>query len=151
MLGDDRLPKRFWAKVEPVESGCWLWTASTFGGNRYACFYDSGRRRNRAGHAVAYEALVGPVPEGRELDHLCSTPRCVNPEHLEAVTHTENVLRGQGPSAQFARATHCIHGHPFAGENLFIDKHGHRLCRTCRRRWLAEYKARRRAREKTNG
>lgn len=94
------------------------------------------RVRSRA-HRVAYELWVGPIPEGLTLDHLCRVRRCIWPEHLEAVTSGENVLRGEGPSAREARQTHCIHGHPFTPENTWTYVvHGRpkRYCQTCVRR-----------------
>lgn len=84
-------------------------------------------------HRVVYEELVGPIPDGLMLDHLCRVRHCVNPEHLEPVTNRENVLRGEGHSAKAARATHCLKGHPYAGENLRILSNGWRRCRACHR------------------
>lgn len=73
---------------------CWLWQAGTFGTVMgYGCFYDRGRMRYA--HRVAYELEVGAVPEGMELDHTCRQPLCVNPAHLQPVTHAENVRRGE--------------------------------------------------------
>ncbi len=84
----NRLPL-FFAKVEFTDA-CWLWTASTdwYG---YGWFWVGAPRR---AHRVCYEWLVGPIPAGLELDHLCRVPACVRPEHLEPVTHAENVRRG---------------------------------------------------------
>jgi hypothetical protein len=89
--------------------------------------------------------LVGPIPEGKQLDHLCRNRACINPEHLEPVTAKENILRGESFSAKNARKTHCIHGHELSGDNLRILKHG-RVCLECRRtkdriaskKWYAE-------------
>ena len=83
-------------------------------------------------HIVAYEQMVGPIPEGLELDHLCDNPSCVRPDHLKAVTHRENTLRGNNPFAQKARQTHCIHGHEFTPENTYTGR-GRRECRACNR------------------
>lgn len=135
-VGDPRLPARFWTKVAPAETGCWLWLAGLVEG--YGRFRTSTPRANRPAHRLAYEALVGPVPDDLVIDHLCRVRRCVNPAHLEPVTQRENVLRGE---AAFARATHCPKGHPYAGPNLYISPNGSRRCRACAHQSRAEYRA----------
>lgn len=96
-------------------------------------------------HRWLYEQLVGVVPDGMELDHLCRRPSCVNPRHLEPVTHRTNVLRGRVAEVQRERMlskTECKRGHQFDAENTYIDGKGTRSCRTCRRaanrRWQAK-------------
>lgn len=126
-FGDPRLPARFWSKVRVTTDGCWMWTAGT-NGRGYGCYYH-GKTTKRA-HGVAYETLVGPVPEGKQLDHLCRQRLCANPSHLEPVTNRENTLRGIGTSAQNARKTHCPRGHPYTGH----DKRGRR-CVVCDKAW----------------
>lgn len=122
--------------MQKTEGGCWLWTGARSGSGRGNFMPDgrrSGKRRMVYAHRFAYELLVGPVPEGLELDHLCRIPLCVNPEHLEAVTHQENVHRGIAPSAVNARKTHCRRGHPLSGMNLYIEPGtGGRRCVICR-------------------
>jgi len=126
---DPRLPDCFWSKVIPEpNSGCWLWTG---GGNGKGYGIVHGRS-SRVAHRFSYEMLVGPVPEGLQLDHLCRQRCCVNPAHLEPVTSRENTLRGVGPSAKAARVTACPFGHPYDAENV-ITSDGDRRCRTCRR------------------
>jgi hypothetical protein len=83
-------------------------------------------------HRFVYEALVGPIPEGMELDHLCRHRNCVNYEHLEPVTRGENVRRTAICEERRSRA-HCPAGHPYSAENTYINPHGHRICRACRR------------------
>lgn len=87
-------------------------------------------RRLRPTHCWAYEAWVGPIPDGTELDHLCRVPACCRPSHLDPVTHRENLLRGVGASAQNARKTHCPRSHPLDGDNLYVSN-GKRRCRIC--------------------
>jgi hypothetical protein len=92
-----------------------------------------------------WEHLVGPVPDGLELDHLCRNPGCVNPDHLEPVTHKENMLRGFNPSATNARKTHCHKGHFFDAENTYIATTGARRCRTCLRELQRNWRRRQKA------
>lgn len=137
---DPRLPERFWNKTIPEpNSGCWLWTGR-LNEDEYAKYdvwdEQSGRSRARFAHRVAWEALTEAV--ANELDHICSTRCCVNPNHLEPVTHQENVARGRAGEPQ-ARRTHCPKGHPYDETNTLWcepSRHhprGQRMCRTCRR------------------
>lgn len=130
-FGDQRLPRRFWVKVEIDEAGCWLWTASL---NRtgYGQFMDVDKVK-RVAHRVAYAALIAPIPTGLQLDHLCRVRRCVNPGHVEPVTQTENLHRGETFTARNAAVTHCPQGHPYAGDNLYVPPKGGRYCRQCAR------------------
>jgi hypothetical protein len=82
-------------------------------------------------HRLVYEYFNGPVEDGLVLDHLCRNRVCANPAHLEPVTDQENILRGEGPAATNAGKTHCKHGHPFSGSNLFLCSRGRRQCRAC--------------------
>ena len=124
------LTERFWSKVHQTPcGGCWLWTAST-NWRGYGEFRLEGK--NRAAHRLAYESEVGPIPDGYEIDHLCRVRNCVNPAHLEAVTHRENLLRGETLPARAAAKTHCPQGHPYSGDNLYVYPSGKRRCVTCR-------------------
>ena len=123
------MQERFWAKVNKTDS-CWLWTAGT-NGKGYGFFTIAGIGTRRA-HRLAYEWLVGPIPEGYELDHLCRVTLCVNPAHLEPVTHLENMRRGFGVNRVNRLKENCPRGHPYEGENLRMD-HGRRRCRKCER------------------
>jgi hypothetical protein len=80
---------RFWPKVEKTD-GCWFWTRAT-DTNGYGVFGVGGMQRSA--HRVAYELLVGPITDGLEIDHLCLVKNCVNPDHMEIVTHLENMRR----------------------------------------------------------
>lgn len=114
---------RFWSKVEITSlHGCWEWTAGK--NNEYGMFWLD---RDRRAHAVAYELVRGPIPHGLELDHLCRNKGCVNPFHLEAVTHQENMRRA-------LVKTHCSKGHARTPENL-SGSH----CRVCETANKKEY------------
>ena len=121
--------ERFTEKWVPdPKSGCWLWIASC-NNKGYGNF---GRNNKTAkAHRVAYELYRGPIPKGLTIDHLCRTRSCVNPNHMEIVSLKINILRGYAPSANHARKTHCVHGHPFDGKNLGLYKK-RRFCRTCK-------------------
>ena len=118
---------RFWQKVDKTDT-CWLWTAAKAQG--YGRFYCGGRLH--AAHRWSYELLIGPIPEGLHLDHLCRNPASVNPAHLEPVTQRENIIRGTAPAAEHAAATHCPQGHPYDEANTYLAPNGWRQCRTCR-------------------
>lgn len=122
---------RLWSHVDRSggPDACWEWTAS-LGSHGYGQFYVDGPVMRRP-HRVAYEATIGPVPDGTELDHLCRNRACVNPSHLEPVSHRENTLRGITLPAINAQKTHCIRGHEFSPDNLIGSSY--RRCRQCHR------------------
>lgn len=107
--------------VDPV-SGCWIWTGglSTNGYGKAAGTYV---------HRLSYAVAKGPIPPGTEIDHLCRNRRCFNPDHLEAVTHKENM--GRAPHTH--TKTHCRHGHVFAEVGFWLAPDGRRRCKECRR------------------
>ncbi len=122
---DGRLPKRFWSKATPdPASECWLWTAARYPNGYGTIRIDGTPGRMVSAHRLAYEKLIGPIPEGLEIDHLCRQRSCVNPAHLEPVTHAENVRR------MGAAITHCKRGHEFTPENTRRHE-GRRRCRAC--------------------
>ena len=130
--GDPMFPKptiheRFWAKVSFTET-CWLWVGAKNPKGYPQCW--NGQRVTPA-HRFAYEFCVGPIPEGLEIDHLCRVRNCVNPDHLEPVTHRENTLRGFSPMANNARRTHCPKGHLYDAHNILLYR-GSRYCRACK-------------------
>jgi hypothetical protein len=129
----ERDERRFWSKVAlPNEQGCMLWLK---GANRDG--YGNFRLPTgcTGAHRVAYVLAYGPVPEGMEVDHVkakgCTNRHCVAPDHLEAITHAENVRRGELGAARRAK-THCPQGHPYNEENTYRHN-GRRSCRACRR------------------
>ena len=126
-----------------VADGCWEWDGSRNAGGYGQLSVDG---RNRMAHRVVYELLVGPIPDGMQIDHLCKTRQCVNPGHMEVVTCRENLMRGDTIQAENAGKTHCRHGHEFTPENTYAQRGHNRACRICLRVSYARYDAKRRKR-----
>ena len=129
------LERRFWTRVDkngPLFQGtpCWLWTGTIT--NTYGYLWIIGKRTSVPAHRIAYEILIGPIPSGLQIDHLCRNRICVNPAHLEVVTRRENILRGIGPTAIHARSTHCPRGHEY---DYIQPRYGFRRCRKCMNAW----------------
>ena len=125
------LPPHFQGHISVTATGCWEWTGPLHHNGYGACSRFNGT--NRA-HRVTYELLVGPIPSGLVIDHLCRVRACVNPQHMEPVTDMENRRRGA------AAITHCPHGHEYSPDNTYIKPGtGTRICRRCasagRRAW----------------
>lgn len=126
--------ERFWARTTPGDNGCIIWTAAKASEGRYGMC--SWQGTVLPAHVVAYLAFRGEYDRTLELDHLCRVTLCVNPAHLEPVTHLENVLRGRSLQAENARKVSCIRGHDLTDEsNLYRFGPGlrHRCCQECRR------------------
>jgi hypothetical protein len=123
---------RLRSKYEPDLSGCWIWigTVGTKGYGRIAI-----KGKLYQAHRIVYELLVGPIPNGLQLDHVCRNRLCVNPAHCEPVDNKTNVLRGIGFAAQNAKKTHCSKGHLFDSENTRITNTGRRKCMACDREY----------------
>lgn len=120
------LVERFWERVDKTEAGCWLWTGP-LRPDGYGAIGAGGRGgRTLRTHRLAYELVVGPIPDGLTLDHVCQVRACCNPAHLEPVTAEDNVRRAT------ARRDRCRRGHEFTPDNTIIRALG-RECRTCRR------------------
>lgn len=122
---------RFWSKVNrngpipehaPDLGPCWIWLAGRHR-NGYGFFFLDDR--NVGAHVAAYRLLVGKIPEGLQLDHLCWNPQCVNPGHLEPVTGRINIWRYWGTVRPF-----CPAGHRYTLDNLVAERPG-RTCKTC--------------------
>lgn len=117
-----------------VNGECWEWTGWRINGYGRITI---GNRQGWLVHRAAYELLVGPIPDGLTIDHLCRNRACFNPAHLEPVEFTVNVLRGIGPAAQNARRTACRKGHIYTDGSFIREQQGNgvtgRRCVICRR------------------
>ena len=151
VLGHELLPtmdswlawSEFWQNVVcQISTRCWVWTGKVDRdgyGNRRARGPGNGVAKT---HRIAYTWLVGPIPVGMTLDHLCRNPSCVNPEHLEVVTPAENSRRARTKAR-------CLRGHLLEGANVIKTANGRR-CKVCQdsyyarntERVLARHKAR---------
>ena len=135
MIDDPRLPERFWNKVVPEpNTGCFIWVGPETNTGRGTVGYGG---RSWLVYRLTYSVLVGPIPAGLTIDHLCRNGACCNPDHLEAVTASENRRRAA------CAITHCKYGHAFSDENTYRTQK-QRHCKTCKltrnRVWMRGYK-----------
>lgn len=121
---------RVLAKIRKDPNGCWTWLGG-INPKGYGTIMIN--YKHYIAHRLVYEFLIGPIPEGLTLDHLCRNRAYVNPEHLEPVTNAENVLRGEGISARNARKTHCKRGHSLEDSYTTLCPSGNigRICKKC--------------------
>jgi hypothetical protein len=122
---------RVFEKVD-ASGDCWEWTGAKTLGYGHIARGGEGGGHVRA-HRAVWELLVGTIPAGLELDHLCRNTGCVNPDHLEAVTPRTNTLRSQSRGALNSKKVACPSGHPYDDENTYLWR-GERKCRACRRK-----------------
>ena len=126
--------ERLTRHIDITSDGCWLWTGSLDAAGYGRIYLGPEVGRPGLAHRASYEMAVGPVPDGLVLDHLCRVRRCVNPAHLEPVTHRENVLRGEAPNIVLHRLGVCARGHDLATEASRRRSTGAVVyCRACRR------------------
>lgn len=120
--------ERFAASTHKTDS-CWEWTGTIYQ-NGYGRFMV--KKQQFLAHRVAYEKAYGEIPDGLVIDHLCRNRKCVNPDHLEAVTNEENLFRGSGYRIMNGMDDSCIHGHKYTPENTYWEPNGRSVrCRTC--------------------
>jgi len=130
--------QRFWFYLgKHPKNECWPWTRAKCNG--YGMMWSKSKGKSVRVHRFAYEEIVGVIPPGLTIDHVCRNRSCCNPEHLEPVSNKENTLRGEGVTAINARKTHCIHGHSLDEDNVFITSKNYRYCRTCGRDAMTRY------------
>lgn len=143
----DPLPETFWLLVNfdgpipehaPHLGKCWIWNGAKVR-KGYGLWRPNEHTKSHGVHRWVFEDLVGPIPPGLELDHLCRVHECCNPDHMEPVTHGENIRRGQAASdkrAKFLSATHCKRGHDLHlyGVIAYIQSSGwfNRHCTACK-------------------
>lgn len=137
------------AIAEITAAGCWLIKPTRIQVTGYGVIQRRGKQR--LAHRLSYEAFVGPIPDGLQIDHLCRVRACFNPEHLEPVTARENILRSPFTQAsKHAATTHCPAGHEYTPENTrFYAKTGgrpYRLCKSCARARGRAYYAKKKTR-----
>lgn len=135
--------ERFFNLVN-TQNSCWLWSGGLHEGG-YGVF-NSGTRL-MGSHRWIYQQVFGKIPNGYEIDHLCKTPGCVRPSHLEAVTPSENCKRSSSWH-HFVRSAskirECPKGHPYNDVNTYLDKQNCRHCKTCDRERSKQYQAKKR-------
>lgn len=137
-----QLPIARLKKLVAVDSnGCWIWQGVTTPKGYGLFTWRAYGRRTWSAHTAAWTLVRGPVPDGLELDHLCRVRRCVNPDHLEPVTHAENVRRA-AEALRSARGGRCVRGHNVAEVGVYTTRSGRRVCQECRREHRRTHRAR---------
>lgn len=156
----DRVVSRILGRIEKLPNGCWRWPGAKTEGYGRICWKQDGVKVWWLVHRAMYEAMVGPIPDGLHLDHICHDPEscsptvakdcphraCCNPSHLEPVTIRENLLRGGGAAARRRAVTHCPKGHAYDEANTITSKRGQRSCKTCAYALMRTYRERNRVR-----
>ena len=140
-LSGHRARYRALTNYRVTDSGCWEWQGKLLHKAGYGVLQHHGKAWRA--HRWMYEQLVGPIPPGTVLDHLCHNGtdcradgqcphrRCVNPAHLEPTTDAVNFIRGNSPGAVSIRTGLCFRGHEMSPQNTYTRANGARTCRTC--------------------
>ncbi len=151
MILSSRELERLFNKIK-ISPSCWVWMGATknsdknrSGGGKYGVL--TIKYKNYQAHRIIYVLFKGEILKGLEIDHLCRNTLCVNPEHLEAVTHSENMKRGTAHYRVVeinTKKTHCPKGHEYNKENTYRPKGSlnERHCRECNRIKSREYQSR---------
>lgn len=130
--------KKYHERIIISENGCWVWQGYKQKSGYSIINPGSDNNVRKLGHRHIYEILVGPIPPGLTLDHLCRNPPCVNPEHLDPCTLIENINR----AIPYRAKTHCPRGHEYTASNTMFNMKGSKACRKCKN---DKQKAKRRA------
>lgn len=123
----------FLRRVERLD-GCWPWL-----GEKSRDGYGMTRvlGPHTSAHRAAYTLFVGPVADDHDVDHVkalgCLRRDCVNPAHLQAVPHAENMRRMRRPTTQVPAQSHCTNGHEYTLDNTYWRADGCFYCRECAR------------------
>ena len=128
----DSIEIRIKQKIKILPNGCWEWIGAKLKkpyGN-YGQIRIGTRENNKLkrAHVISYILYKGEIPNGKEIYHICRNTLCVNPDHLQAITHEENCKRRKDSGLQF-----CKHGHKYTIETTYINTRGIRECRVCRK------------------
>lgn len=156
MTVPERIVARILSRTSITDEGCWQWTRALTSGYGQIGWHEGGVPFHGLTHRIIYEALVGQVPDGLALDHLCHDPAsckpvravdcphrsCCNPEHLQPATLGANVMRGGGFPPENAAKTHCPQGHRYDDTNTYVASNGWRQCRTCRTEHVRAFRER---------